>query len=381
MKNNDLLLNEFSAFKLLNFPERINSLVSVGDCFPVTIEIDLTNYCNHKCKCCVDPVHGKEKLDPVFIEILFDELKELGIKAVVLKGGGESIIHPEFEKIVQCIGDKGFDLGIVTNGSRLVNDSISKVLCEYAHYVRVSFNGSTQESYRNMHGVDEFCNTKEGVKKLIGYRARKNPIVGLSFPFDIHNIHEVYDAINLIDELNADYILIRPFFYEEVGYSRQMNTEQSAEVRKVLVDASQAYAGDKKIIVGQFISDFEYNELANKQAILESSGRNAYNAKKSNGIEHEIKRCYAHPLITAITADRHVWGCCNLRNYNEYSFGQIDYNKGITFEKIWKGQKRCEVRNLIDNAKCLKYCTHALGRYNEFLHYKIACDKNHGSFL
>ena len=111
------------------------------------------------------------------------------------------------------------------------------------------------------------------------------------------------------------------------------------------------------------------------------NGRRASALTPFNGIEHEIGRCYAHPMITALTADAKLWGCGNLRNYEEFCFGQVDYEKGMTFARIWKSQRRKEVRRLLDNAKCLKWCTHALGRYNEMIHYFKDCDKYFGNFL
>lgn len=60
MKDNvGIMKNEFSSFKILNHLDRLGELADTGDCYPLTVELDLTNFCNHKCKCCVDPSHGK----------------------------------------------------------------------------------------------------------------------------------------------------------------------------------------------------------------------------------------------------------------------------------------------------------------------------------
>lgn len=360
--------------------DRIEKLIDSGDCYPVTIEIDLTNFCNHKCRCCVDPFHGNVIADRKFISSLLKELKEVGVKGIVLKGGGESIIHPQYEAIVEEIKAMGFDLGTVTNGSRLIEDSVSKALAKNADYVRVSFNGPTRQIYKKVHGVDQFEQITEGVKRLVKYRNGKYPLVGISFPFDSSTIEYVNDAISLVDELAADYILIRPFFYEEVGFPREMDCRQAREVREKLLKAARQYTGNKLISVGQFVSDYEYKEM-DKNSTPGSSGRRAFSISRNNGIEHDIGKCYAHPLITAITADGNIWGCCNLRNYPEYSFGRIEYEKGISFKDIWNGTQRKEVRKKIDNAQCLGYCTHALTRYNSLIYYLSGCDKNHGSFL
>lgn len=373
--------NELSQFKLFNHKEKLHQLIETGDCYPITIEIDLTKYCNHNCICCPDPFHDKTQLDRNILTPLLDELKDVGTKAIVIKGGGESIIHSEYEDIISEIKNKGFDLGTITNGSRLTEDSISKVLAEKADYVRISFNGPTRKTYKEMHRVDAFDNILDGIRKLVKYRKGRYPNIGISFPFDIKTIPYVDEAIALVDELDVDYILIRPFFYEEVGYERQMSADEAAQVRKGLLEATANYRGEKFISVGQFVSDYEHEFQAEKNLSLQQNGRREMAITRFNGIEHEIKKCYAHPMITALTADGKLWGCGNLRNYDEYCYGQIDYSKGQTFKKIWNGEQRKTARKIIDNAGCLQWCTHALGRYNEIIYYMKDCEKYFGNFL
>jgi len=159
-----------------------------------------------------------------------------------------------------------------------------------------------------------------------------------------------------------------------------MDPEQATEVRKRLVDSAAKYQGDKIVQVGQFVSDYEYDQQRRSDR-LSNSGRRAVSLIKNNGIEHTCEKCYAHPLITAVTADGNVWACPNLRNQIDFCYGRINYQKGDSFETLWHGARRRKARTLADRARCLKYCTHALSRYNEMLYYLKECDKAHGSFL
>src|SRR5664280_1499515 len=86
---------EFSQFKWACHIERLRDLASGGDSYPVTVELDVVDFCNHHCGWCVDPRHGNTIMPSRMAADICAELSLLGVSGLVLKGGGEPMMHPE----------------------------------------------------------------------------------------------------------------------------------------------------------------------------------------------------------------------------------------------------------------------------------------------
>ena len=55
---------DIDSHKLMYHPERVAEWKEKGDCYPIYVEIGLTNVCNHKCIFCgLDWARGKNILD------------------------------------------------------------------------------------------------------------------------------------------------------------------------------------------------------------------------------------------------------------------------------------------------------------------------------
>ena len=91
---------ELNPYKFIAHIDRLKTLAEGGDVFPVTVEMDLVDYCNHDCWWCVDPIHQNHSLERPFVSELLMEFKALGIKGIVCKGGGEQMLHNDFSDIL-----------------------------------------------------------------------------------------------------------------------------------------------------------------------------------------------------------------------------------------------------------------------------------------
>lgn len=363
----DLRAIELSTHKFVNHLDKLNTLARGGDVFPVTVELDLVDYCNHGCWWCVDPVHSVNTLDRGFVSLLLKELRSLGVEGIVYKGGGEPTLHPSFADIVEETKGAGFETGVVTNGSRLLKlyDSI----VDSASYLRVSIDGPTPASHKNIHRSNDFEEIINGVRATVNKRdgnKQRHPIIGLSFAMDYSMKALVGDAIALGDNLHVDYILLRPPFFEEVGRKSSMTAEQGNALRAAFEKCRQSYRGDMEILIDYWISDAESEEL---YSIETSPRRGAFVHPGANGIEHITRTCRASPMLAVVAADKKVYPCCNLRFLEGWSVGTVDYENGSTFKTVWKSRQRKSVLDRIHRTECIASCTHPMSRYNEVIAY------------
>jgi MoaA/NifB/PqqE/SkfB family radical SAM enzyme len=351
--------------------------------FPVTMELDVSSACNHKCFWCVDPPGSHEG---VFMQVpiarrIMEEAKALGVLGIVFKGGGESTLHPHLAKILEIADSLGFEVGLITHGGNLNSELIDSIV-KYCDYVRISVDGPTPEDRKEIHGVNDLFSVIQGVKSMLNRRgSKRHPVIGLTFCLDYSRCNLIYNCLQLGEEIKPDYVLIRPPFYEEVGFPSPYTPEEAATLRAKMRDICEGYSGSFAVMVGNWIGDRELEKEG--QNIKQDLARRdiVISERKYNGIEHYTRRCPASSLVCVVTANGEVYGCCCLRDIKEFSFGYIDYNANKDFKYVMTGSQRKESLNKMNKVECLKYCTHPLSKPNEIIEYLSQPEKYHSSFL
>lgn len=90
---------------------------------PVVSHIMLTDRCQHTCAFCSVQTREGNTLSKQVINDYLDKLVPLGLKAVILSGGGNPILYKtpdcDFNGIVDLIHSKGLEIGLITNGMPL----------------------------------------------------------------------------------------------------------------------------------------------------------------------------------------------------------------------------------------------------------------------
>jgi MoaA/NifB/PqqE/SkfB family radical SAM enzyme len=108
---------EIDRRKILRFPEEIAALREGRRPHVLNVEIDLTERCNLHCVTCDFPHHPRVDMTPEVEEQVLSCLDAWGTRAVVLTGGGEPTVHPEWREIATRWSS--FALGMYTNGVAL----------------------------------------------------------------------------------------------------------------------------------------------------------------------------------------------------------------------------------------------------------------------
>lgn len=159
---------------------------------PGTIEIDLTDACNHDCVWCSDIfIREKKGLMPEeVVNAALIQAKMMGVKSVVFKGGGEPSIYKHFESAVRTAKNEHLRVGLITNGSRLVEHH--DVIDDCMDWVRVSLDAGTEAIHTELHVTKgDFNHIIEGMQGL------SKPIVILNYVISQDNNHEVEIAKKL----------------------------------------------------------------------------------------------------------------------------------------------------------------------------------------
>ncbi len=136
-----------------------------------TLDVEITNVCNEKCRHCYHPEKRDEKFmeDMDLFEKMLGEFGKLGFMYLTLTGG-EPLLNLQFKEIFRIAQKQRYAVSIKTNGT-LINDDFSEFLKEMKpRNVEVSLYSLDSDEHDNITGFPgSFEKTMEGIKLLRSY--------------------------------------------------------------------------------------------------------------------------------------------------------------------------------------------------------------------
>ena len=326
-----LRLGNFSPqTKLLFHTKSINNWLQGDNVYPILVEFDLTNRCNHKCDFCTfDYIKDRSTIDMTIVTKTLDEFSKYGVKAINWTGGGEPLLHKDFSKIVTYANSLGIDQGLFTNGS-LLNKENSEAILKTHSWIRISIDAGTKETYKNIRKVDDFDLVLNKIQELITLKKKMNSTtsIGIGFVITPENFIEMWDFAKLIRTLYVDYGQYKPCI-------KNFNSKE------------------------QIDSNWWYNDIIPiLEDICRCTPKAVVNFYKLNDLiesnfDKKYKECYGHIFCPCIGATGDVWVCTHLRGIDGYSFGNLNEQ---SFEEIWTSSKRQEVIKKINLDICQFCC-------------------------
>lgn len=320
--------------KILRHPTRIKEWLNGKNPFPIMVEFDMTNECNHHCPDCIAGHYKKQSRDFLsaeFAKNVISQLAEGGLKGISFTGGGEPFCNSDTPEVIQWAKRCGLDVVIVTNGSFL-NKGICEVIIENCIGISISLDAGSPETFTKMHGreSDHFFEILENIRRLVetkkdlGGECR----VGVAILTCDATMEEMYLATATAKDLGVDYIQFRPLMIHRGGKFEYHWADVSGEIETCLTLAEKGkfdvlFSRDKYRYIGQ-----------------PNSGRNYI-------------KCFGHQFAGAIGADGRVYLCCHLRGYPMYILGDLHQE---SFQEIWNSERRQQAINSIDFKNCVPLC-------------------------
>jgi MoaA/NifB/PqqE/SkfB family radical SAM enzyme len=191
---------------------------------PVVVDLDPTSFCDLACPECISgKLLNQGRFTRERLHSLAGELTTLGVKAVILIGGGEPLAHRGTQSLIHTLGEVGIAIGVVTNGT-MINHHLPG-LAEHASWVRVSVDAATTVTYRTFRpdrkGDSVFDHVISNMRQLA---AVKKGALGYSFLVmvrqepggpPVSNHHEVLRAAELAKDIGCDYFEVKAMFDEQ----------------------------------------------------------------------------------------------------------------------------------------------------------------------
>lgn len=115
-------MNKESYTSASTFPAKLlhTKAVEYNKVIPIHPQIYITNKCNLNCSFCSCSDRQKTlEMKSYEVKDVIDVLADRGAKAITFSGGGEPLLHPKVNEIINYAGSKGIEAGLVSNGIAL----------------------------------------------------------------------------------------------------------------------------------------------------------------------------------------------------------------------------------------------------------------------
>lgn len=271
---------------------------------PQKLNVELNNTCNQKCVFC--SFHGKYSkyklkpavMEPEFAKTILLRAKELGIgqKEVGFYLAGEPFCYSKLTEIIAYAKKIGFTYTFLTTNGVLANsEKLKEVIDAGIDSIRFSVNAADRDTYRNLHGTDDFDNVLKNIKFLHEYIGEKKLQVATSLSCVITK--KTLGIQNAVKELLGNYV--DDILFIPVTLGRLVDLLEVREQYEVIND-----------------DELEINEKAVCPVLYDTMYINALGQ---------------------------VVPCCNAYDYNLYFY---DLKKDLNLEKAWNSEGYLKYRKV-----------------------------------
>jgi len=301
---------------------------------PVSINLDLTSACNFACPHCVDAaiLNSGEALTLDSIEGILDTLIPKGLLSVILLGGGEPTLHKDFEAVATRIKQKGLQLGVVTNGSRLERVSRVAGMLEKHDWVRLSIDAARDDTWQRMHRPKSALTLEDMLARSARLKTI-NPSISLGYSFVIvwegimvnghplaSNLDEMAEAVQLAAKYSFDYVSFKPCLLRLPQSEKEtllygVKKEAENRIRQTIernLEQAQRAGGDKLKVL----------ESVNLRALLEN---------RVDDLKRQPKVCHMQ-FFRTVLSPAGIFHCPAFRGVDKAKIGKKDgYNSEAAF--------------------------------------------------
>jgi sulfatase maturation enzyme AslB (radical SAM superfamily) len=287
---------------------------------PLVVDLDPTTLCDLACPECISSnvLHSGQFGRDRMVE-LAGELARTSVRAVILIGGGEPLLHRSIPEIIDVLSGAGIELGLVTNGTQ-IGRHLDR-LADKLSWVRVSVDAGSAETYdlfrpsrrktsvfpliiENMSRLAERKRGRLGYSFLLMQRLDPDGRVRES------NYHEVYQAGELAKRIGCDYFEVKAML-DEHHYTVNQAAEHVAMVEDQLAQLRP-------------LEDDTFH-------ILYSSNWSAVRRGSDPVEPKEYARCAVTELRTTVTPNG-VFACPYHRGNPKARLGDV---ASTPFAKMW----------------------------------------------
>jgi MoaA/NifB/PqqE/SkfB family radical SAM enzyme len=324
---------------------------------PASLYVDVTKKCNLRCPSCFRsaPEHAHDEWPelgfPAF-ERIAHELFPAAYR-VILSGGGESLLHPDFSRMLElCLRYRVRPM-LYTNASTLTTATVT-LLARAGAYLGISIDGATAETFETLRFPLKWERMLRALDLLrtIG-REEANadfyPYLGVVLQKD--NLGELPLFLDLAREYGMEQVKFSPLIPYYPGLRDKVPSPRDLE--RELVKALEKANGLGIYVYAPVQGGTEFS--GRLQELLDINGSLPFRIQRNNPDRFVQYPRFAAPACqipwaeSLITADGKAnIGCCS-----SYELGDLHKD---SFAAIWNGRRYARLRRTVNGRRPLPTC-------------------------
>ena len=188
---------------------------------------NLIRRCNLTCKHCYSISADTDFAGELsFAEVcrVMDDLKAFHVPVLILSGG-EPLLRPDIYDIAKRAKEKGFYVGLSSNGTLITPENIGRIAeCDF-NYVGVSLDGirETHDKFRRMDGAFEASLKGIRLCRDLGLK------IGVRFTMTQDNAHDLPGLLKLVEDEGID-----RFYFSHLNYAGRGNKNRKDDAQHKL---------------------------------------------------------------------------------------------------------------------------------------------------
>ena len=193
---------------------------------------NLVRRCNLSCKHCYSisaDIDFPGELSTSEVFGVMDDLRNFGVPVLILSGG-EPLLRPDIFDISQRAKDKGFYVGLSTNGTLIDENNIADIAAMHYDYVGISIDGirETHDSFRQKEGAFDASMHAIRLCREAGIK------VGMRFTPTQDNAHELPLLLDIMREEQVDKLYVSHLNYGGRGNRNRRSDVVHQATRQVM---------------------------------------------------------------------------------------------------------------------------------------------------
>ena len=141
--------------------------------FPRSMLVELSNGCNHACVFCTNPHMQRQvgRIDRDLMIRVMAEARAAGVREIGFYTTGEPFVHKDLPIFTAEASRLGFEyIFITTNGAAATPARLKEVIDAGLSSLKFSINGGSRETYRRVHGKDDWDKVIANLRFASEYR-------------------------------------------------------------------------------------------------------------------------------------------------------------------------------------------------------------------
>jgi MoaA/NifB/PqqE/SkfB family radical SAM enzyme len=245
------------ALKIASFADRLSDYENRRPVLPITVEIQPTERCNHKCPDCQAHYSlGMKEIRKRAIggaDLDIDQLASLWERppaGIVISGNtGDPLLHARIADLIETAGRHAQGVFFITNGQAMTPE-LAELIAANCTVIRISLDGWDAPSFIRAHGrTAEWETVLRSIRMVAAARDRRAALglnaveVSVGYLTDERSAAGIVEAARISRDHGANLIQFRPYHHRAVDHSAEL-----AEARKLETATFRIVASDHKYL-------------------------------------------------------------------------------------------------------------------------------------